>query len=218
MLKSVLESLAELIGIVVIINEIVAPFSGKILEYFPGLAENAYLPYLIKGGPFIFLLAIYTQNSIRKNSIDVKYRIVEKPSDFDLEMDYFKSKSGAAIHFVVEIENVEGMWLKFFNMLNFYLLVEIKHPHGIKVNMERQNSDFKVIDPKKTRKMEMTAPLQLDGRRKFRLYVELEDNTSFEGKGLIITKIYITHKLNIFKTISPIELGMSNIELLPLRG
>ena len=64
----------------------------------------------------------------------------------------------------------------------------------------------------------VTAPLQLDGRRKFRLYVELEDNTSFDGKGLIITKIYITPKLNRFKNISSIELGMSNIDILPSRG
>lgn len=215
MKASVLTSLAEFIGIFYIINEIVAPLSDKILEYFPILTEYVYL---IKYGAALFFLAIYINHSIRKNSIDVKYRIAEKPSNFDLEMDYIKFKSGAAIDFAVEIENVEGIWLKFFNRLNFNLLVQINHPHGIKINMERENSDFKVIEPKKTRKMEMTAPLQLDGRRKFRLYVEIEDNTSFDGKGLIITKIYITPKLNIFKNISSIELGMSNIEILPLRG
>lgn len=218
MLASVFASLAEFIGILVIINGIVAPFSDKILEYFPALTENAYLPYLLNGGATLFFLAIYTHHSIRKNSIDVKYRIVEKPSDFDLEMDHIKSKYGAAIDFAVQIENEESMWFKFFNRLNFNLLVEVNHPHGIKVNMERENSDFKVIEPKKARKMEMTAPLQLDGRRKFSLYVELEDDTSFDGKGLIITKIYITPKLNRFKNISSIELGMSNIDILPSRG
>lgn len=218
MSASVFASLAEFIGILVIINEIVAPFSGKMLEYFPVLTDNAYLPCLLKGGATLFFIAIYTHHSIRKNSIDVKYRIAEKPSDFDLEMDYIKSKYGATIYFVVEIENEKGMWLKFFNRLNFNLLVEVNHPHGIKVNMERENSDFKVIEPKKARKMEMTAPLQLDGRRKFSLYVELEDNTSFDGKGSIITKIYIIPKLYRFKNISSIELGMNKIDILPSRG
>lgn len=215
MLASVFASLAEFIGILTIINEIVSPISDKIVEHFPVLNEKAYL---FKYGATLFFLAIYTHHSIRKNSIDVKYRIAEKPSNFDLEMDYIKSKYGAVIDFVVEIENEKGVWLKFFNWLNFNLLVEVNHPHGIKVSMERDNSDFKVIEPKKARKMEITAPLQLDGRRKFSLYVELEDNTSFDGKGSIITKIYITPKLYRFKNISSIELGMSNIDILPSRG
>ena len=95
------------------------------MEYFPDLTENAYLPYLLKGGAILFFVAIYTHHSIRQNSIDIKYRIAEKPSDFDLEMDYIKSKYGLAIDFVVKIENEDGIWLKFLNMLNFNLLVVI---------------------------------------------------------------------------------------------
>lgn len=215
MLATVLESLTKFIGIIAIINEFVSLFSDKIVEYFPVLNEKAYL---LKYGATIFFFIIFIHYTIKENSIDIKYRIVEKPCDFDLEMDYIKSKYGAKIDFAVEIENEEGMWLKFFSLLNFNFLVEVNHPHGIKVNMERENSDFKIIEQKKARKMEINAPLQLNGRRKFSLYLELEDNTSFSGKGLIFTKIYITPKLNIFRKIFPIELGMSNIDILPSRG
>lgn len=212
MLAIVLKSLTELIGILVIISQFVSLFSNKIVEYFPFVSKYAYL---LQGGAILLLLAIYIHYNIKDNSIDIQYRIAQKPINFDLNMVDIKSNSGAQINFAIELENVEGGWVKFLSRLNFNLLVEINHPLGITIIMERANSDFKAIEPKKARKLEVGAPLQLDGRRKFTLYAELDENTSFDGNGLISAKIYIVPRLSVLRTIFPIELGMSKIYIPP---
>lgn len=215
MLSTFFNALTKFIGILAIINEIVDPLSDKIVENFPFITEIAYLRPLLLYGATIFLLAIYTHYTIKEKSIDIKYRIVKNPSDFDLKIGDIESDYGAKIDFAVEMENVEGRWIKLFSWLNFNILVQVNHPYGIKINMERIKSDFKVIEPKETQKMEMCAPLLLDGRRKFSIYLELDDNTSYGGKGFIDTKIYITPKRTIFGKIFSIELGMSKIYILP---
>ena len=212
MLAIVLRSLTELIGMLTIIDQLISPFSDKIVAHFPILTEGAFL---LQYAAILFLLAIYIHYRIKDNSIDIQYRIAQKPINFDLKMDEIESEADTQIDFAVEMENVEDWWVKILSKLNFNLLVEINHPRGILINMERMNSDFKEIEPKQVRKIEIEAPLQLDGRRKIILYVKLDGDTSFNGKGFISTKIYIVPMHSMLRKIFPIELGMSKIDILP---
>lgn len=207
---AILESIGEFIAIMAIIYEIMSSIQEIIVEYFPFLEEYKHIVSVFTA---IFFLSVYFQYSIKKNSINVKYRLMNKPEALDMEMDELEG----TINVIFKKENEESLWLKFLFYLTFDIFIKIDFPVGIRLEMERNFSEFEILKDN-PQNLLITTSLSTSGRRKMLLYVKSMESTNFDGGSPIIINVYIAPKIYLFNKLLKIGLGSEKIDILPSRG
>lgn len=207
---ALLESIGEFIAIIAIIYGITSSIQEKIVEYFPFLEEYKYIVSFLTA---ILFLIIYFRYSIKKNSINVKYRLMNKPEALDLKMDELDD----TINVIFKKENEESLWLKFLSYLTFDIFIKVDFPVGIRLEMERNFSEFKILEDNPQNLLIITL-LSTSGRRRMPLYVQSMEYTNFDGGSPIYINVYIAPKRNLLHKLLQIGLGSEKIDILPSRG
>jgi len=207
---ALLESIGEFIAIIAIIYGITSSIQEKIVEYFPFLEEYKYIVSFLTA---ILFLIIYFRYSIKKNSINVKYRLMNKPEALDLKMDELDD----TINVIFKKENEESLWLKFLSYLTFDIFIKVDFPVGIRLEMERNFSEFKILGDNPQNLLIITL-LSTSGRRRMPLYVQSMEYTNFDGGSPIYINVYIAPKRNLLHKLLQIGLGSEKIDILPSRG
>ena len=207
---ALLESIGEFIAIIAIIYGITSSIQEKIVEYFPFLEEYKYIVSFLTA---ILFLIIYFRYSIKKNSINVKYRLMNKPEALDLKMDELDD----TINVIFKKENEESLWLKFLSYLTFDIFIKVDFPVGIRLEMERNFTEFKILEDNPQNLLIITL-LSTSGRRRMPLYVQSMEYTNFDGGSPIYINVYIAPKRNLLHKLLQIGLGSEKIDILPSRG
>jgi hypothetical protein len=210
-----LKAFINAISIISVYAEIIDNLSSFFLKYIVIIFPSFSILHIKVIAGICFLLILIHSNMKQNIIVNLNYRIEDFAKDLDLQYKQIKDKKGLTVCFYMKKVSEAPIWIDLFDKLNLKLLVKIDCPKGLKLDIERINSDFKEIHPKKPNSLWLSSPLDLDGRRNFKLYIESEKDTSFEGHSELSANIYISSTNNTIRNLFTFSLSKIKIGIIP---
>ena len=195
--SKIFASIKTLVEIITILGIIAGFLSDDFIknQYIRDIVQSPYFLSII----VLFVIYIYILSSIKEKSISFQYRFKRKPESLNLEMKNLLKYYGNTINFFLKKEN--GFWINILDRFGFSLFVLFESPQGINLVSDRSISDFKIFK-KGPQKLILFGQLSMSGRRKIKVDIEVEPNTSFEGEDSVYIKVYIAPRANVLQIIS----------------
>lgn len=177
------------------------------------IGSNPYNSYYseyesyIKAITFLIIVFVIGCNSIKRNSVNITYRIKTFPFELDLFTGNLENQT-ERIFLKFKKSNDKSLWISFLSKLGFTLLVTIEYPLGVEIGTDREHmsDDFKIIREKSQCTYYTLLPYA-NGVRQIYIDVSLRNDTSFGGDEPINIKTYITFKADPLIYFVKLELG-----------
>lgn len=210
--------ITDLIEIYLLFNGIISSFESLIGSNSTIESGPTYFPYIsykscLKGITFLGIILLVIRNSIMRNSVIIKYRIVRDPIALDLIKSNLNRQT-ERINLIFKKENDCGRWFEFLDYMGFLLLVKIDYPLGVTMSTDRESLpvEFKIVS-KTSQSVSYTVPLHANGRRQIHIDVSLRDDTSFEGNEPINIKTFITCRASCPLNLIKFEIGYDSVDI-----
>lgn len=212
LLELVFLIISDLIGIYLLVTGT----CSSIEDLIGSSSYNSYYieyEYSIRAVIFLIILFIIARNSIKRNSVNITYRIKTFPFELDLFTGNLENQP-ERILLKFKKSNDKSFWISFLSKLGFTLLVTIEYPLGIEIGTDREHmsTDFKIIR-EKTQCTYYTLFPYANGVRQIYIDVSLRNDTSFGGDDPINIKTYITFKADPIIYFIKLELGNVLIDI-----